>query len=167
MVRDRLLKDELGAETVELVFSIPILIFVCFAAVQLCIVLFTSNSLGSQISSASWNINPTELSESSNPNQTVKDAILDSSIAIEPDSLEVTGASVTFETNNEDTPLPSVDKNTSLGITKFSHDQTLARIQADVTYKVPTFISWAGLDSITFTRHIDHTVIANDRMEVS
>lgn len=166
MVKDKLLRNEQGAETVELAIALPIVFIVCFAVVQLALTLFTSNSLSSQISSASWNINPQELAESSDPNKTVKDTILEYSVGLVPDSLEVTNAQVSFETNNEETALPAVDKNTNLGITEFAHDQTLARIQVDISYDVPSIMDFAGLDLLDLSRHLDHTVIASDRMEV-
>lgn len=160
----RLRGDETGSETVEFAIALPILIVACVAVAQLCIAGLLTVQLEADVNKACWGVDPAQLAAAADKDAVLSEAILSNSSLKEGD-LSVSGVQVTTENDFETTALAPSAENQRLGITEMAHDRTLATVEADVTYRVPLVVPVAD-GEIEVTRHVRHTLVGSDRIEV-
>lgn len=161
----RQINDESGAEVIEFAISFPIFIIMAIAIVQLCLLGFQVLSLEQQVTNAAWNVSASEMLESTNPEQTFKDAVC-TNTTLRSDDITVSNMQVQPINRSDTTKLKGSATDTKLGITWFAHERGLCSISCDVSYKMSDIVGIPGLKDMTVKRHIERTLVDTDRIEV-
>ena len=163
---DRTTLKDCGAESMEFVFSLPILILAMLAIIQCCLWGYWAMALNGQVEHGTWNLTSTELAQvqagSTRGNDLIKQKIVQGT-NLNADQLDVSEVQVASDGDSRTEATRSSDGD-SYGITTMARDTSTKHVKAKVTYACPSFFVLAP--SITIERRIDHTVIESDRIEV-
>lgn len=165
-ILDRAVLKEQGVESIEFIFTFPILILMMLFIIQACLWGYWSMALNGQVEHGTWNLTATELSQiqsgSSRGEAVVKEKIAQGS-SLDSSLMSVSDVQVTSGGNSASEATRYSD-GSDYGITTMTRDTSTKHVKARVTYRCPSFFVLAP--EITIERQIDHTVIENDRIEV-
>lgn len=161
VARRRRQPDEDGSQVVQAVVAIPMLLMFALSSIQLSFVAASEAALSSQIQKAVAVVNAAELGAAD------KDAALKALISregsmIDPDSLDVANTTVTYPSRTS--LASSVDDGS--GASSISKNVQTARIEADVSYRMPTMINAFGFGEMTLARHVSCVQTVEAKVEV-
>lgn len=171
-------RSELGAETIQLAFAVPVLLVTFMGILQLCIMAFFTLTLNSEAEQAAWSVDLESISESDaeERNALVKQAIVESSAVIDAQRLSVENS--TFKTSEpysyeQMTPISNsdnalVDKNSgfSYSLSEMYRSVAAGLVEFDVSYRLPSIINLPGLSGTTITKHVVRERVLSTKTEV-
>ena len=170
--------DEFGAETVQLVFAMPVLFILIMCIVQLCIMAFFTLTLSGEAEQAAWAVDLTKMSQGSQEERDglVKEAIQNSSASKDTQRLSVANSSFKVSTpysyqstttiGNDRNILIDEDTGFAYGLSEIYRETDAGLIEFDVSYKLPSIINMPGLSNMTINRHITRERVLNTRTEI-
>lgn len=170
--------DEFGAETVQLVFAMPVLFILIMCIVQLCIMAFFTLTLSGEAEQTAWAVDLTKMSQGSQEERDglVKEAILNSAVSIDSQRLSVANSSFKVSTpysyqntttiGNDRNILIDEDTGFAYGLSEMYRETDAGLIEFDVSYKLPSIINMPGLSNMTINRHITRERVLNTRTEI-
>lgn len=170
--------DELGAETVQLVFAMPVLFILIMCIIQLCIMAFFTLTLSGEAEQAAWAVDLSKMNEAAQEERDglVKEAIVSSAASIDPQRLSVANSSFKVSTpysyqstttiGNDRNVLIDEDSGFAYGLSEMYRETDAGLIEFDVSYKLPSIINMPGLSNMTISRHITRERVLNTRTEI-
>ena len=160
--------NEQGGETVEFAIALPILLVTAIAIIQLCLAGLQILALDAQVTKGSWDVTASELIASSDQAATVKTAILADGALLADDNLTVENCTVSTDSTEAVSGLPEhcMDETGMDDAGEFVHSKATAHVEADVSYNVASIVNIPGVTDMTITRHLSHTLVDTDRIEI-
>lgn len=158
--------DESGGEIVEFAISFPIFIVLAVAVVQLCLLGFQALALEQQVTNATWSVTASEMLSSKDAAGAFKQAVCEGTV-LKAENMTVSNMKVEAVDRSSTSKLPDASKNKELGLTQYSHERALCKVECDVTYRLADIVAVPGLSDIEVTRHVQRTLVDTDQIEVS
>lgn len=170
--------DEFGAETVQLVFALPVLFILITCIIQLCIMAFFTLTLSGEAEQAAWAVDLERMSEASQDecDGLVKSAICASAAIIEPNRLSIANSKfkVSSPYSYQNTSSIESDRNVLIdedtcfayGLSEMYRETDAGLIEFDVSYQLPSIINMPGLSNMTINKHVARERVLNTRTEI-
>lgn len=169
-------RNELGAETVQLAFTMPLLLIVIMAFVQLCMMAFSMLTLSSEVEQAAWYVDLEKLANAADDeaNSLVEEAIIACSSTVDRDSLEVSGAAFTQQDSYShrtttaiiNNPIVSDEEEHRYQLGELYRETSAGLVEFDVSYELPSIIKLPGLSHMRISKHVVRERAISTRTEV-
>lgn len=167
--------DESGAETLELALVFPLAVFLVFAVIQLALMAYGVLALTAASERAAWDLPLSAFSAGTTPDaeEAVKQAILESSLGLDADTLEVTDATYEASTKVRSTAVASnkvvtaSDSKAKYRISEFSEEQVGGDVSYTVSYTLPSlFAGVPGLSDMKISKTVTRERVQTSRTEI-
>lgn len=169
---------ELGAETIQLAITLPLLFIIAIAVVQLGIIALATLALESESEQAAWAVDLVQLQKAESPeaaNELVAREIAKRAIALDETRLKISGAALTSTDiySTAATPKPIANRNVICDeenryqLAQMVRETTAGLVEFDVSYELPTLINLPGISHVKIRKHVARERVLSTRTEIS